>query len=84
MNIENILNRLTFVPKNSKLYPFWKFFMSMISLIQTIMYALFVGWGFHHDLLNWRNITLILIEFIYLINITIQFFIAYDIEGGSV
>ena len=84
MNLEAILNSLTFVPRKKKMYSVWKFILSLVSLLQTILYASSVGWGFHHDFFNWRNILLFIIELIYLINIIIQFFIAYDIEGDGV
>ena len=84
INLETLLNSMTFIPKDNKLFSFWNFLISVISLVQTIMYAVFVGWGFHHDFLNWRNIVLCCIEFLYLVNIFVQMFIAYDIEGDSV
>ena len=83
MTFEAIASNLTFVPKNNRMYSFWNFFISLISFVQTIMYAVFVGWGIsHEDSFNWQNILLGIIELIYLINIIIQLFIAYD-DGGN-
>ena len=78
LSFEKIASKLTFIPKNNRLYSLWNFMISMISLVQTIMYAVFVGWGFHHDAFDWQNILLAILELLYLVNIIIQFFIAYD------
>ena len=78
ISIEQLTNSLTFIPENNKFYTLWNFLISMISLVQTIIYAIYAGWGFAAEIHNWQNILLASIEFIYLLNILIQFFIAYD------
>ena len=45
ISFERITNGLTFVPKNNRLYSFWNFCISIVSFVQTIMYAVFAGWG---------------------------------------
>lgn len=84
ISFERLANRLTFNPNNNKLYSAWNFLISLISLFQTILYAILVGWGHIHNTFDYQSISLGVVELIYLINIIIQFFIAYDEQGDGI
>ena len=83
-SIETILNSLTFNPDNSKMYSAWNFFIGQISLFQTFLYTINIAFGFQEEINNWKNVVLIIIEVIYLIHISTQFFKAYDEQGDAI
>ena len=74
-----ILQKMTFHP-NNRAYRIWNIIISFVSLISSIFYAEMIAepLGTETEIFNWINIILFIVEFIFLIDIILRFFKAYD------
>ena len=86
-SIVRIANKLVFLPKSIH-YKMWRMYLSSISLYQSIFYANLMAFDvINSDKIYYVHLIFILIgifEISYLIDIIIECFKAYDINGDGV
>lgn len=79
MSLQKLLDMLVFKP-DSKLYGTWKFVIGLASLVSCGFYSLLLAEGLP-EIISWQNFFIICLEIIFLSDIILHFFMAYNEDG---
>ena len=84
LTLEKILDSFVIHPKQSKFYNVWVFYLSTVSIIQSVIYSILIAYDPSPSIMPSLVSMLVIIESSYMFQIFIECSKAYDVQGDGI